>query len=42
MAKKEISIFFFIRICEIVNSFGQGNFTLVRKKSGKSQGTEFQ
>ena len=27
-----------IRICEIVNSVGQGNFTFVREKSGKSQG----
>ena len=25
-------------ICEIVNSVGQGNFTFVREKSGKSQG----
>ena len=25
-------------ICEIFNSFGQGNFTFVREKSGKSQG----
>ena len=25
-------------ICEIVNSVGQGNFTFVRKKSGKIQG----
>ena len=25
-------------ICEIVNSAGQGNFTFVREKSGKSQG----
>ena len=25
-------------ICEIVYSVGQGNFTFVRKKSGKSQG----
>ena len=25
-------------ICEIVNSVGQGNFTCVREKSGKSQG----
>lgn len=25
-------------ICEIVNSVGQGNFTVVRKKAGKSQG----
>ena len=31
-------------ICEIVNSVGQGNFTFVREKSGKSQGKvrEFQ
>ena len=26
-------------ICEIVNSVGQGNFTFVKKKSGRSQGT---
>ena len=26
-------------ICEIVNSAGQGNFTFVKKKSGRSQGT---
>ena len=27
-----------LMMCEIVNSFGQRNFTFVRKKSRKSQG----